>query len=600
MQDLPELTVHALALRHRITGERTESKDSVALARLPERQLADLLQREGGLYLRNYGPGTLATASIRGGSAAHTAVLWNGLPVQSPMLGLTDLSLLPLWMVDDLRIHYGSSGAAWGSGAVGGAISLENRPSGPEGFSGRIWTGWGNFGQQEQQLQARWRTARLHLSTRYLRGRATNDYYFRLQPRLPRQRQQHAAQQREGLMQECHWQVYPNQRISALFWWQAHEREIPPTTVQNRSEAVQQDAAWRSMLQWRRQEGQHVLQAKSAWFEERLHFRDPLSATDALTRFHTLFLESEWLYHPLPGIQLQTGLTHSQTEARAQAYQEPARLARTAVMTTLQARHQRLEVQLQARQEWADIARVPFQPALGISYRILNSGQLQGRLARHYRLPTANDLYWRPGGNLQLRPEQGWGVEGGWDIHLSPGLRWQSTAYHRLIRDWILWSVADGQSLWSANNITRVRSRGLEQRLSWSYALQRGMIRLSLGYDLTRSTNEKNLTRPALAAGQQLHYVPVHQAFAGVLMNWGPWTLEYQHRYTGKVSGINTDIRAFDLGWAMLRHHISRKRWSGSLMLRTDNTWDTTYRIVERRPMPGRWYSGGFLLDLKP
>jgi vitamin B12 transporter len=598
---LPEVTVSALPLRISPSGEQVERHDAERLAGLSQLDLAGLLRREGGVYIRQYGPGTLATASMRGGSAAHTSVLWNGLPLQSPMLGVQDLSLLPLFLMDEVRIHHGSSGATWGSGAVGGALMLENKLQAPQGLSARLSGMLGQYGQEEQQVTLRFRRADVGVVTRAFRASARNDYHFRLQAGAPRQRQVHAANRREGLLQELYWQPGPRHQLGLQLWWQANHREIPPTTVQNLSLARQDDRALRSALQWRMSGPRHTLQVRGAWFGEQIDFRDPPSGVAALTRFRTLLLEAEAHRQFLPGLSLQTGVNHHYTRAEAEAYQGRPRLDRSAVFGLLRAEGKALEAQLQVRQEWAQGRPMPFQPAAGLSARPWRPLTLRARVARHLRLPTANDLFWMPGGNPDLRPEQGWSQEAGWDLDLPFGLRWKSTVYHRLIKDWILWSLAKGQVFWSANNITRVRSRGLEQRLDWEYSGAGGpVIRLSLGYDLTRSTNEVALTRPLLHAGSQLHYVPVHQGFAVCTVQWRGWQGQYQHRYTSGVRGIQTDLPAFDLGWAAVEKTLTLGSHSARVFLQLENTWDNTYRVVERRPMPGRWYSGGITLNLNP
>jgi len=71
--------------------------------------------------------GSIATSAIRGASAGHTVVVWNGLALQSPMLGLLDLSMLPSGLVDEVSIQYGGQSTLWGSGAIGGVIHLNNQ-----------------------------------------------------------------------------------------------------------------------------------------------------------------------------------------------------------------------------------------------------------------------------------------------------------------------------------------------------------------------------------------------------------------------------------------------------------------------------------------
>ena len=88
--------------------------------------LADVLSRNTASFLRQYSPGTLASPSIRGTGAAHTALVWNGLNLQSSMNGQLDLSLIPSLLFDQFSLQMGAGSASWGTGAIGGTIFFES------------------------------------------------------------------------------------------------------------------------------------------------------------------------------------------------------------------------------------------------------------------------------------------------------------------------------------------------------------------------------------------------------------------------------------------------------------------------------------------
>lgn len=74
-------------------------KESVRQTYLPDVFTANSIQSQfGDIYVKNTGFGQSSTLSIRGMSAANTAILWNNLPINSPMQGLYDLNQLPYSM----------------------------------------------------------------------------------------------------------------------------------------------------------------------------------------------------------------------------------------------------------------------------------------------------------------------------------------------------------------------------------------------------------------------------------------------------------------------------------------------------------------------
>src|SRR5690606_34422940 len=100
--DLEEVAVYATVLEKYAAGQQVISFDRKLLNDYAGRSLGDLLQQNSGLYLRQYGEGMVASVTIRGTSAGHTAVFWNGLPVNSPSLGQSDFSLIPNEAVDEV------------------------------------------------------------------------------------------------------------------------------------------------------------------------------------------------------------------------------------------------------------------------------------------------------------------------------------------------------------------------------------------------------------------------------------------------------------------------------------------------------------------
>ncbi len=58
----------------------------------------------------------MATASFRGTAPSHTQVSWNGISISSPMLGMVDFSLIPVYIIDDLTLKHGAAslvGPGW-------------------------------------------------------------------------------------------------------------------------------------------------------------------------------------------------------------------------------------------------------------------------------------------------------------------------------------------------------------------------------------------------------------------------------------------------------------------------------------------------------
>ena len=88
--------------------------------------MAEVLQENTPIFIRNYGSGGLATASFRGSNAYHTPVIWNGINIQNPMNGQIDFSAIPVFLSDELSLQYGGNGGIWGSGAMAGLLVMNS------------------------------------------------------------------------------------------------------------------------------------------------------------------------------------------------------------------------------------------------------------------------------------------------------------------------------------------------------------------------------------------------------------------------------------------------------------------------------------------
>jgi vitamin B12 transporter len=596
---LPLAEISAISLRHNETGEHRQIWSTESLQPYQGLNLPDLLSRESGIYIKSYGASSSATSSIRGGSAGQTAVSWNGFPIQSPMLGQLDFSLMPIGLIDQVQLQYGGRASSWGSGAVGGAIHLSNQPLSQNGFKTSYNTLLGSFGLSNHQVSAQYRNNNVAIGTRLLYNSADNNFPFRATPNTPEQRLDHAQGQSMGALQEIYWWGKKGGQLSLISWLQTTDRALPPTTVQSLSLATQNDAFARSVLQWKKVYKKQSLTARAGLFKEKLDYRDELIFLKSVSRFWTVLGEIESLWHLNQKNRLQLSLFHIFTQANTAAYASPPTQSRTALLSAYRYRHDIWELQFSMRAELADGQFIPITPSMGIEGQLTPWLRLSGRIDRSYRLPTLNDLYWQIGGNPDLKPEQGWSQEVGITIG-NDIFSYRATVYNRNINDWILWSIRDGNSFWSANNISKVWSRGIEQRFNAQFTTKNLKTDGSLGYDYGRSTNEIALEKPSLEKGEQLIYTPEHRAFARVSTTYQHWTVTYQHWLSGAVNTINIGrMDGYNLGSFSIQYTRERPSFDGHLFFRIENIWNTSYRIIERRPMPGRHFQIGININYK-
>ncbi len=599
-RQLQTIEITASPIREQTIGERRVSWQPADLQNHNTNHLGELLATESGVFVKSYGLGSSATTSIRGGSAGHTQVIWNGLPVENPMLGQLDFSLMPVGFVDEMSVAFGGNSAPWGSGAIGGTVFLNNKPVDREGFSISSQSEIGSFGWWHQQVKLQFGKGKWQQNLRYFHQQAENDFSYPVSPVLPDRKQENAAIQQNGLLHDLYWNPKSNEQFSIHTWLQKTNREIPPTTVQNHSEAEQKDGFFRTVLNWKRAGKKGFLSVRAGLFRERQEYLDPLINLLAENDFWKAMGEVQQQWHFTEKQKLQIGFSNTWIESDSKSYGQPRQENRTAVFALYRQEFGNWEAQLNTRQELVDGNLSPFIPGLGIQGALSDWLILEGKLTRNFRLPSLNDRYWNPGGNKNLKPEKGWSEELGLKVCQSNKLTYSITAFNRNIENWIQWSIREGESFYSPSNITAVWSRGIEQRLELKFHFKKTAIRFKGGYDFIKSTYQEAIENPSFDRGEQLIYTPEHQAFGNFQLKLNTFSMSYQHHFTGSVNTQNVGVMPnYQVGALRIENDWQKGDWNARLFFKIENLWNTKYRVIERRAMPGRYFRMGVKLRIE-
>ena len=105
-------------------------KDNIALS------MADVLTFNSSIFVKSFGRATLSTVAFRGTSPSHTQVTWNGMRINNPMLGMTDFSTIPSYLIDGASLLHGTSSINETGGGLGGLVKLGTTPRVPLGING--------------------------------------------------------------------------------------------------------------------------------------------------------------------------------------------------------------------------------------------------------------------------------------------------------------------------------------------------------------------------------------------------------------------------------------------------------------------------------
>ena len=635
-------------------GVQRTALDSAVLRDNISASLADALSAGSTIFIKSYGRATLSTASFRGTAPSHTQVTWNGMKVNSPMLGQVDFSLIPSYFIDDASIYHGASSVGITGGGLGGAIALATKVPEEKGIGLRYVQGVGSFTTFDEFLRLSCRSERWSASTRVLVSTSENDFRYRnydsknfvtdengqvIDNYYPLQRNRNGAFRDIHLMQEVYHTTRGGDRLSLAAWYMDSHRGLAlltsdrNTTREKRNS--QDERTLRAVAGWDRLRGGLKLSAKAGYTCDELRYlmeSDPdgqgnfSPVTDAHSRIHTFFAKAEaeyaagekWLFtvnaaaHQHRVHSGDLSVIDATSGRRADTLYRQQRFELSAFAAVKWRPAPRLGFAADLRWELYGDRSTPVIPALFADYLLSKRGGvvLKASAARNYRFPTLNDLYFQPGGNPRLKPERGWTCDAGAETTLKGGrrsLHASLTAFDSRIDDWILWIETTKQGVYTPINIRRVHSYGVETKLSARAATASGW-RTAFDGNLawTRSVNRGDKFSPAdESVGKQLVYIPVWSAAFTARVAWRRWELSYKWNwYSERFTMSSNDMGVLGRVKPYFMSDLSLEkgfefRWAAlSLKGVIYNLLNEEYQSVLSRPMPR--LNASFFIGITP
>ena len=647
---IKEVTVFGQRPMKDIGVQRTRI-DSAVLKENVSLSMADVLAFNSSIFVKSYGRATLSTVAFRGTSPSHTQVTWNGMKINSPMLGMTDFSMIPSYFIDDASLLHGTSSVNETGGGLGGAVRLSTRPAQADGFGLQYVQGVGSFKTFDEFLRLTYGDDHWQLSTRAVYSSSPNDYKYRNRDKkeniyddemniigsyYPTERNRSGSYKDLHLLQEVYYNTGRGDRFGLNAWYINSNRELQMLTT-DYGEASdfdnrQREHTFRGVLSWDHLRSDWKLATKAGYIHTWMAYdyqRDPgngimQTMTRSRSRINTIYAQADGEYYLDKWLFTASVTAHQhmvesrdkniilQQGNKAVVGYDTNRMELSSSLSAKWRPSDRVGVSAVLREELFGDTFSPLIPALFVDGVISERGNIMAKasVSRNYRFPTLNDLYFLPGGNPDLKPERGWTYDVGLSFAVGRegvySLSGSASWFDSYVSDWILW-LPTTKGFFSPRNVKDVHAYGVELQSSLDVALSPS-VQLSLDgtYSWTPSRNEGEPMSPAdKSVGKQLPYVPEHTATVTGRLTWRTWSLLYKwnyysERYTMSSNDLSLSGRlptyymnnitlekGFSLPWADL-----------SLKCAINNLFDEEYLSVLSRPMPGINYE--FFLGITP
>ena len=593
--------------------------DTTTLQLMKTQTVSELLSSFSPVFIKSYGRGSTATASFRGTAASHTQVYWNGVKLNSPMRGDVDFSLFPVYFIDGISLLHGGSSLQSGSGALGGSVLISNKPDWAERFSIRYVQTIESFSTAKEYLNLGFGSGSFQFKTRLFSDQSKNDFPFFNYGVLPMHEtfQKNAGYSKQGLLQELYARLKKH-TFSARVWAYQSHRDLPQLMSfegGSRTE-TQDDSNLRGVFSWK-----YVTErSKLDWvggvnWNELSYFRASTEAnfvnfdSHSKERSYTSKLNFDWT--PKQSISLNWSLntayhTVSVFDGAQKMGYDQDRVEVSLLNAVYVQPIPEVSLSLLVRSELYDSRLIEFVPSFGAEYFLDPKQQTSVKInaARNYHMPGLNDLYWFPGGNPNLKPEDGYSADLAFLYSRRNERRTvsaQITGFASLIDNWIVWQPSlNGAYYWEANNLRKVFARGAEIQASIHQLVAKDVsFSLKGNYSHSATSNIDAVPSVDESRGKQLIYIPKDKANIFAEGNFRTYYLKINAPFTGKryTSSNNAEsdyekvLNPYWLFNLTAGRRFDFKPFRMDAALNVENLTNADYMAILWRPMPGRYYS---------
>jgi vitamin B12 transporter len=593
-------------------GYKTTHIDSSLIGDYSQRTLADLIAENSLIYIKTYGSGGLATPSFRGTGSGHTQITWNNINLNNPMIGQSDLSLVPAGFIDGINIYYGGGSMSIHSGGFGGVIDLETKPDWNDQNVLSVNPGAGSFGRHSGLLKVKAGNASFQSVTKAFFKNSENNFRYlnSISGQVPYYETRENSEVRQrGFIQELY---FRNSRstCSGRLWYQSASRNLPvPITspTMNPSEK-QYDESLRAMFTYGYLKGLTDLDFTAAFISDKLEYTNKLASVNSRNSSRRIILKSDIESRINKILKVDFALNNELNIVNTNNY------AGVKVRNIASA-HAMAEADIARWLVARLLIREMLQDHNFLSPDFSACGEIKPFREKYYfikasfsknsKIPTLNDMYWSPGGNPDLKNERGYSSEITWEMTniVSNSLRIKNdlTFFRNHLYNMIQWHPGNF-SYWEADNVSTLRTQGLESSVDINFSTSALNLRLNAGYSYTRATDEGLSIGNLMSTGRQLVYIPVNQINALLRLGWRQFYATITNRYTGRrfLTADNSQylphysVSDLNLGLKLKTLHTSC-----DLGFIIENLFDASFQNIAYYPMPGRSYLVSIIFQLK-
>jgi len=576
IQKLDEVVLSDSKLKNYASGVKIETlTDSVITNNTVS--LTNLLAFNSNIYFKENGLGMVSSPSFRGTNASQTAVIWNGININSQLNGQTDFNTINTANYNAIDIRSGGGSVQYGSGAIGGSIHLNNTLSFTEHLNHTVRLSYGSFDTKNTNFMSSYGSDNLSFNLGVAYVDSQNDYKYL------------------GTNQVNENGAFNNVNINFNLGYFLSEKDIIKVyhqsydgskafsgTLVASSNSKYEDENYRTMLEWSRISGKVSSKLKVAHLLERFkYFENKDNAIFSLGKVNTSLINHNLNIRLSHKLQFKTILELNHFKGQGSSFNNPQRTGLSVTALINNKPSKQFEYNLNIRKDFTSDFENPLLFSADAVYAVTPNYNIQINGSKNYRIPTFNDLYWQPGGHLNLNPESSYQFDLGQNFNLKP-LHVKLNAYYINTNDLIQWRP-NNTGVWAPVNIAKSESYGAELEVGAKVKIKNHHFDLRTHYSYTVSEN--------LETKKQLIYVPFHKGNMALAYSLKSFSMFYQHMFNDAVFIIGNTLDGYHVANLGVGYTLqSNQKVLYKINFRVHNIYNQNYQSVALRPMPNRNY----------
>ena len=546
--------------------------------------ISEVLLQQSNTYLKKYGQGQLASISLNGFNAVHTDIRWNGIKINSPMLGQTDLNTLHIGTNNFLSI------TDQNTDNLSGSLSLEQKFHYKDQNHLTFHASVGSFKNSSGFLSYLFSNSRLYSNTLVSYQGAKNDFSYKSPLFLNETVKQINAETKQLNVEKIFgYKLNARNQIKIFGKFFMSDRNIAPTIFETNGLQNQKDKMALGKIEW----AHHYLNIKTTLnsafiYQDMIYQFSPSNSAvkSKATSWQNNFsiradFKENFRYIGTLSHELETGFSdhYSKLQKRNRIKLDNEVVYYVSYFSSSIGFSEVLIANKLS----------PFLPKAKIEFTLYDlpaNFKIGVDYSAKVRFPTLNELYWIPGGNEDLKTENSQNLK----LLIFLSRKMKTVKFENRFEYFSIWAnqfiqwKPSTNIYWIPENIGAVYSRGFNNHLSTAITFKKDIsLDLSLNYSFTRTTKTKQT--------EQLLYVPFTQVNLNTQLNSKWINFAFNHHYTSiRFANENNTIplnKYYLLDFYANKTFQFKNKDELTLGAQLNNITNQTYYTVINRPLPG-------------